>query len=273
MSREVAAAVFLSAIPAAIVLRGLIWTWRSSFTFTQAILMGLAILLTRLLWRATIPRRLPLDGRQGAIVIANHRSSIDPFFLQVIVDRPMHWMVAKEYCEHWAFAWFLRNCEVIPVSRGGVDTAATKQAIRYALDGELLGMLPEGRINVTDQFLLPARPGAAMVAIRAGVPIVPCYIDGAPYNGSAASPIFMRARVRVQFGRPIYPPELLDGESDEQRAARFMLQSLREIAKLAGHDDFEPTLAGRRWKPSDEDVERDFEASRRRKGRRERERR
>jgi 1-acyl-sn-glycerol-3-phosphate acyltransferase len=95
------------------------------------------------------------------VIVANHRSSVDPFFIQVVAPRAVHWMVAREYCEHWAFRWFLRTCEVIPVSRGGIDTAATKQAIRLARGGGLIGMLPEGRINMTEEFMLPARPGAA----------------------------------------------------------------------------------------------------------------
>ena len=73
----------------------------------------------------------------------------------------------REYVMSPAFAWVLRTIEVIPVNRGGIDTAATKQAIRYASQGDLVGMFPEGRINEGGQFLLPGRPGAAMIALKA----------------------------------------------------------------------------------------------------------
>ena len=49
-------------------------------------------------------------------------------------------------------------------------------------------MLPEGRINTTDEFMLPVRPGAIVVALKAGAPIVPCYIEGAPYRGNPLEP-------------------------------------------------------------------------------------
>ena len=98
------------------------------------------------------------------------------------MDRPRitHWMVAREYCESWPLSWFFRTVEAILTGRGGVDTKAVKQAIRYASEGGLVGMLPEGRINTTDAFLLPGRPGAALVALKARVPVIPVYIEGAP---------------------------------------------------------------------------------------------
>ena len=70
-------------------------------------------------------------------------------------------MVAKEYCEHPLFGWAFRILGSIPVNRSGVDTAATKLAVRYAKQGDLVGMFPEGRINISKSVLMPGRPGAA----------------------------------------------------------------------------------------------------------------
>ena len=123
------------------------------------------------------------------VVGEDHRSSIDPSYLQAAIRWPMHWMVAREFCEHWMFAGFLKSCEVIPTRRGGVDTAAIKSAIRLAKEGGVIGMFPEGRINMTKDLMLPVRPGAALIALKAGVPLVPCYIHGSPYRATALSPL------------------------------------------------------------------------------------
>jgi 1-acyl-sn-glycerol-3-phosphate acyltransferase len=183
-------------------------------------------------------------------------------------------MVAKEYCAHPAFRWFLSSCEVIPVNRGGIDTAATKAAIRMAASGEVIGMLPEGRINMSEDFMLPARPGAALVALKAGVPIVPCYIRGAPYRRYPWSPLLMPAHVEVRFGSPLDPKNCsenganengADGNrADENRAQQLTRQALRAIAKLAHEADFEPRLAGRVWKPTEEELEATMAAKERR---------
>ncbi len=221
------------------------------FTMTQRLLMLFAASLLRFKWKTRYNRPMPRPRDTGAVFIANHRSSIDPIYLQVQADRPMHWMVAKEYCNLPKFRWFLRQCEVIPTNRGGIDTAATKAAIRLASEGGFVGMFPEGRINTTEDFMLPCRPGAILVALKARVPIIPCYIEGSPYDGTASSPLRMRARVEVKFGDPIPLDEYFERRDETDMVREVTLKCLRAIAQLAGRDDFEPTLAGRHWMPAD----------------------
>jgi 1-acyl-sn-glycerol-3-phosphate acyltransferase len=244
-------------VPIVLVL-GLLWLVRirhRSYTIPQLLLWYTAKLLVRFLWGAEQPKRWPIPQGQGAIVVCNHRSSVDPFFIQTMADRPIRWMVAREYCQHRLLGIFLRTCEVIPVGRGGIDTAATKIALRCASAGGLVGMLPEGRINKSDQFMLPVRPGAVMIALRARVPILPCYIEGSPYDGnSVTSPLFTRARVRVVLGELFDLSPYYGRESEEGLAGELTLQIVRQIARLAGLEDFEPTLAGRQWKPREEEL-------------------
>lgn len=226
---------------------------RTEYRFSQWALWMLARYLTRVQWRGKMPSELPLVSGQGMIVVCNHRSSIDPLFLQGCVRRPVHWMVAREFCEHPAFRWFLRTCEVIPVNRGGVDTQSTKAAIRMASQGEWVGMLPEGRINMTDEFMLPIRPGAVLVALKARVPILPCYLEGSPYNRTTWSPLLMTARARLVVGSPMDLSAYYDGEQEDGLVEKLALEVARAIAKLAGQDDFQPRLAGRKWKPTEEE--------------------
>lgn len=227
---------------------------RSRLNPFQCLLWGLSYLLCKFLWRARWRNELPLQDNQGAVIVCNHRSSVDPFFIQMATGRKVHWMVAREYCEHPAFGWFLRACEVIPTNRGGIDTAATKAAIRIVSRGGLMGMLPEGRINMTGDILLPARPGAALVALKAKALIVPCFIRGAPYRRHAWSPFFMPARVEITFGEPIDLAEFYQRESESGVVQEVMLRVLKALATLGGEPNFEPQLAGRNWKPSQEEL-------------------
>jgi 1-acyl-sn-glycerol-3-phosphate acyltransferase len=224
---------------------------RHRSTFVQGFLLGLNALFNRLRWHTRVDRPMPIAPDQGAIIIANHRSGFDPMFLQAAAPRMIHWMVAKEYCvKHW-LAPFFRAIESIPAGRAGIDTAAVKQAIRLAETGHLVGIMPEGRINESSEILMPGRPGAALVALRARVPVIPCYIEGAPYNGTVTGPLFMSARVRVTIGDPIDLSEYYDRDREPGVIEELTKRFLKEIARLGGVENYEPQLAGRHWKPDE----------------------
>ena len=91
---------------------------KTEYTWPQFVMWVLAGCLTRFLWRATYENSMPGEVNSGAVIVSNHHSGVDPFFLQVCCKRPIRWMVAKEYCEHRVFGWMLRLCEVISVNRG-----------------------------------------------------------------------------------------------------------------------------------------------------------
>ncbi len=216
----------------------------------QASLCGLNYLLTRLLWRTEVRGTMPVRPGQGAVIICNHRSPVDPSFIQLATGpRVVHWMVAREYVRHPALAWFFRANQAIPVSRGGIDTAATKLAIRLAEEGELVALFPEGRINTSGQLLMPGRPGAALIALKARVPVVPCYCQGSPYDGTMLGALVTPARVRLTIGEPIDLSAYHGRESEREVLEELTLQFLRSIARLAGQPDFQPSLAGRFYKP------------------------
>lgn len=239
----------------------------SHFGPLQALLWFGAYVLTRWQWRAKLPKSLPIPADQGAVIVCNHRSSVDPFFLQSVSHRKIHWMVAREYVQHPLFGFFLRACEVIPVGRSGVDTAATKAALRHTAARRIVGMFPEGRINMTEQLLLPCRPGAVVVALKSQVPLLPVYIQGSPYRKTAWSPFLMRARVEVRVGELIDVSEFYGREDEPDIVQQLMLRVLKAIAVLAEQPDFEIKLAGRNWKPTAEEIAADAAAAEERRKR------
>ena len=247
----IAAIVILLSLAGAVA----VWFWRTMrrthYTLPQAVWYFINLTVNRFCWRTTVSGPLPIGPDQGAVIVCNHRSGIDPLLIQMATERVVHWMVAGEYFDYRIMAACFRSLGSIPVGRRGVDTAATKQAIRLAKEGKLVGLFPEGRINTSDDLLLPGRPGAALIALKAGVPVIPCYIEGAPYNGSALGPFLMTAHAHVTIGQPIDLSSYFGRESDREVLAELTKRFLKEIAHLAKNDSFEPQLAGKRWHPDD----------------------
>ncbi len=241
-----------AALVAALVLWIIVAWQRSHFTFAQAFLCLVNRFLARVLWRVEVSGPLPVASSEGVVIVCNHSSGIDPLAIQLCTDRVVHWMVAKEYFAMPGLNWAFRAVEAIPVNRGGIDTAATKLAIRYAQQGGQVGLFPEGRVNVTSDLLLPGRPGAALIALKARVNVVPVYVSGLPYDGTALGSLFMAGRGRVTVGEPIDLSSYFGREGDKSVLEDLTKRFLVEIARLAGVDDFEPRLAGRNWKSGPE---------------------
>ena len=113
-------------------------------------------------------------------------------------------MIAKEYYD-WPLihpACKLVGC--IPVNRDGRDLQATRAALRVLKGGRVLPIFPEGRITPTSgrelgEFL----PGAAFIAVRAGVPVIPAYIRGTPETNQIGPSLSTPSRAYVTFGNPI----------------------------------------------------------------------
>jgi 1-acyl-sn-glycerol-3-phosphate acyltransferase len=97
-------------------------------------------------------------------------------------------------------------------------------------------------------MLLPGHPGAAMIALKARVPVVPCYIHGSPYDGTSLGCLLMPATVRLEIGQPIDLSAYFDRASDRELFDELTLQFLKAIAELAGDNGFQPQLAGRNSK-------------------------
>ena len=106
-------------------------SWRATpYTFWQFVLYLVNRFFTRVLWRTEVSGTLDLPDSQGAVIVSNHVSGIDPLLIQLSTMRVVHWLVAKEYFYMPVLSFVFKQLQSIPVNRGGVDTAATKMAIR-----------------------------------------------------------------------------------------------------------------------------------------------
>ena len=169
------------------------------------LLQAVDVCFSRIYHRVNVvsPQRLPKQG--PAILICNHTSGLDPMLIQSVCPRLIVWMMAREYYDLPVLHWVFKTVEAIPVDRGGRDLAATRAALRALEAGRILGVFPEGRIE-TSRDLLPFQTGVALMALKAGVPVYPAYLDGTQ-RGRDMLPAFLYPNcATLAFGPAVETP-------------------------------------------------------------------
>ncbi len=151
----------------------------------------------------------------GFILCANHLSARDAFYVaHCCPKRRLHYMAKIELFRFKPVGWFLRKLDAFPVDRGNNDLNAVRTALKLTADGHGLGIFPQGTRS-RDNSRTPMLGGVSLIALRAKVPVIPCYIGG-PYR------IFRRTPVR--FGKPVDFTDLgrrFDAETMKAATARI----------------------------------------------------
>lgn len=150
--------------------------------------------------------RVRLIGREnlpqgGAVLAGNHISYADPALLWSVAPRPTHFMAKSELWETDFIGWGLDMFWAFPVDRGHSDRAAIQKAGAYLAAGEPVAIFPEGTRNREGEA--EAQGGAAFIAARAGVPLVPVGIDGTERIKPPGSKFVHFPRVTISVGRPV----------------------------------------------------------------------
>lgn len=192
--------------------------------------------------------RLTFIGRENVpegahILSGNHASYLDPALLALSGYRPVHYMAKSELFEHSAwFTWLLRQVRAFPIRRGTPDRQAIATASALLEAGRRVGIFPEGTradVDVADGGFGAAFGGAALVALRSDVPIVPVGIAGTDKAMPRGSIWIRPARVRIVFGDPLTPQDAGDGSRRERVDAltAMLMERIADAVRAAGGEE------------------------------------
>ena len=179
--------------------------------------------------RATGIEHVPAEG--GFVVASNHLSNVDPWPVGFpLYPRQVHFMGKAELFRNRALRWFLTRGGAFPVRRGERDAESFKTAVRLARQGGVVAMFPEGTRRtkgLRKKHVARPHPGAARIALAAGVPLVPAAVAGTDRLG--------RSAVRVAYGPPLEPPgdDVPRREAGRALTERLMAEIGRLEAELA----------------------------------------
>jgi len=196
-----------------------------------ALLRLLAIPFAHLAARLEVvgKENIPRDG--PFILVANHQSILDPILVQVVCPRPLYTLTKSTQFRGSVWGWIMPRVNAIPTRRYRIDPQAVRVVLRRLAQGEAVGVYPEGERS-WDARLQPFRRGTIRLLLKAGVPVVPCWVAGSYDVWPRWSKTIRRRRVRVEFGQPLQWPALdrrVDRDAmlpDAVEALRSTLESL-----------------------------------------------
>lgn len=147
-----------------------------------------------LLLRPRVRGKRHLWHRGSAILVSNHWALTDPILIALVSPRIIHYMAKKELFENPIARFLLmKGLYAFPVNRKQADMTSLKQAMQVLDKGKVFGIFPEGRRSVTGE-LDELERGAAFLALRCKVPIIPVYSDPRTYR---------KLRINMIVGEPM----------------------------------------------------------------------
>jgi len=181
--------------------------------------------------------RLRVEGAEhiptsGAFVLApTHRSIIDTPVASAATRRRMRFMGADKWWKNKYFGWLLSALGGFPVTRGTADREALKRSIALLEGGEPLVLFPEGE-RKSGPVIHPLFDGAAYVAVKAGVPIVPVGIGGSERVMPKGARFIHPRKIVMLIGPPIEVPRDATGKILRAAARDVTIALHAELQRL-----------------------------------------
>ena len=170
---------------------------------------------------------IPTEG--AAILVSNHLSFSDSFFLPLVCDRKITFLAKSDYftgkgIKGLISKGFFTGVGQVPIDRSGgrASEAAIGTGVRILDEGHLLGIYPEGT-RTADGRLYRGKTGVARMALESGAPVIPVAMIGT-YEIQPPGQIRPQIRrVGIRFGQPLDFSRYEGLEGD-----RFVLRSITD---------------------------------------------
>ncbi len=201
---------------------------KTPFLYSVLLATGFRFWLGRL-YRVEIQHPELIPDRGPVIVVANHESMLDPFFLGLATRRPVRYMAKAELWRSPPMRRAMDALGCFPVERGTGDRLAVGRAVHLLEEDQLLGIFPQGTcLPYRDR---PWFRGAARLALATGTTVVPICIIGSeralrPGRFKVGLP-----RIRLIVGEPI-AVELVKPSAATARALTSRIE--KAIGELRG---------------------------------------
>ncbi|MBD3187505.1 hypothetical protein GF325_11790 [Candidatus Bathyarchaeota archaeon] len=176
---------------------------------------------------------IPRKG--GMIVVANHRSHLDPIFISSATFRKIHWMSKMENFEQPIMKSVFSMWSAFPVERGKGDTRALRTAIDHLKNDRCIGVFPEGTRSI-DGTMGHFHNGAAKLAVMTGATLMPCGVTGTYQVLKKGKTVPKPVKVIVNWGTPVPTHEVKGQHENWDLVKSYTTRIEKQIHDLVGEN-------------------------------------
>ena len=182
----------------------------------------LILVIAKIIFRVEVNGIVHIPKKGPCILCFSHRSLLDPPVLGVFMPRQLAFMAKEELFRIPVLGFLIRKLGSFPVKRGTGDLGAIKTAIRILNKGNALAMFPEGtRVKAGEDK--KAKPGVALIATKAKVPVIPIGANG-KYK--------LFRKLKINIGEPVILEEYYNQKLPMEKLQEISNHILKKIKML-----------------------------------------
>lgn len=186
----------------------------------------------KILWRVRYhgKQNIPQNTDGGLLIVANHQTYFDPFWICAPIKRKYRFMAWDKAFDWFAVGWLIKYLGSFPVdTKRGTTKSVLRESLGALKDGATLVVFPEGARSFPDGKLQEFKTGAVRIALEAGVPILPVTVKGANRVWSQTMKYPKLRKVEIFYHPLFYPPKPKEGEDYRAHLETVTAQIVRII--------------------------------------------
>ncbi len=161
-----------------------------------------AYVIFKIFFALTISGKEKIPRKQGAVIVSNHLSYLDPIVLGLTSSRKINYMAKEELFKNFLFRWVITKLGAFPVKRGRVDRLAYQKVLDLVKRDEIIALFPEGTRGRGEKIGI-LQKGAVKLIFKTNLPVIPIIIKGTEKALPRGRKMIKLSKIKVYIGNPL----------------------------------------------------------------------
>lgn len=193
--------------------------------FWYRVLWVMGMIIFKFLFDLRIEGAEKIPSKGAMIIVANHRSYLDPIVLALVTPRKMNFMAKEELFKNPVFGFLIKKLGAFPLKREKPDRKAYIKALSVLKEGKILSLFPEGTRSISGK-IGNLKEGSVRIALHSRVPIFPVVIKGTGEVLPPGKKMIRGGRIKVKVGDPIFTDSF--SKEEERQVAKKIIDKIEK---------------------------------------------